>query len=130
MKILLENWRKYLKEDDDEDTFEMLLRKFPQSMAELDNYEHPELGRYELEYEVIPAENKVDLRYWLDSKIKHEGPPDSEDVDRIGLEGEIKEPVILDTRNDYTVEGRHRLASALKYGLDVPAIILVEPRSI
>ena len=33
---------------------------------------------------------------------------------------------LLDLRNDFTVEGRHRLAAALKYDLDVPALLIMD----
>ncbi len=67
---------------------------------------------------------RKDMKYWLRSKMLREGPADPDVVDEIGRAGRIHRPVILDASGDYTVEGRHRLAAALKWGLDVPVLIL------
>ena len=73
----------------------------------------------------IPYRNTKDIDFWLGSKTSIEGPAsDTLLVERIGKEGEIKRPVILDVDNDVTVEGRHRLAAAKKFKLDVPIVMI------
>jgi len=109
-----------------DDYLDGLLAKYPEAFDQLDNYEPLEFERYKVEFDIIPAENKEDIEFWLLSKIRHEGEPDQEWVDEIGKSGKIEQPVILDTRKNYAVEGRHRLAAALKYDLDVPALLLYE----
>ena len=51
-------------------------------------------------------------------------PPDKELINKIGNDGVIKTPVILDTDLDVTVSGRHRLAAGYDYNLPVPVIML------
>lgn len=73
---------------------------------------------------VMTAEG--DKKYWYENKAKMEGPPpDTDLINQICSDGEIKEPVILDVSAEYTVEGRHRLAAALQCDLDVPVITMV-----
>lgn len=113
-----------MSEEEYDEYFQVLLSKFWQSMAELDNYEPLEfLGR--IQYDVIPKEDKENIKYWLHSKEKIEGPADKKHVDEIGRSGKIRMPVVLDLRTDHTVEGRHRLAAALKYNLDVPVLMVL-----
>ena len=114
-----------MSEDEYVDTyFQNLMKLFPQSMHELDNY--VPLSRVRIQYDIIPKDRKEDIRFWLKSKTGLEGEPKSAHVREIGEDGEIREPVILDLRNDFTVEGRHRLAAALKYDLDVPALLIMD----
>lgn len=114
-----------MSEDEYVDTyFQNLMKLFPQSMHELDNY--VPLSRVRIQYDIIPKDRKEDIRFWLKSKTGLEGEPKSAHVRKIGEDGEIREPVILDLRNDFTVEGRHRLAAALKYDLDVPALLIMD----
>lgn len=103
-----------------------LIKLFPDSVIELDNATNPQ-DKIRIQYVIIPAENKTDLEFWLQSKLDIEGEPeDDELIDQIGKDGHIYRPVVLDTRNDYTVEGRHRLTAALKYNLDCPALLVIE----
>ena len=114
-----------MSEDEYVDTyFQNLMKLFPQSMHELDNY--VPLSRVRIQYDIIPKDRKEDIRFWLKSKTGLEGEPKSAHVRKIGEDGEIREPVILDLRNDFTVEGRHRLAAALKYDLDVPVLLIMD----
>lgn len=114
-----------MSEDEYVDTyFENLMKLFPQSMHELDNY--VPLSDVRIQYDIIPKDRKEDIRFWLKSKTGLEGEPKSAHVRKIGEDGEIREPVILDLRNDFTVEGRHRLAAALKYDLDVPVLLIMD----
>ena len=114
-----------MSEDEYVDTyFQYLMKLFPQSMHELDNY--VPLSRVRIQYDIIPKDRKEDIRFWLKSKTGLEGEPKSAHVRKIGEDGEIREPVILDLRNDFTVEGRHRLAAALKYDLDVPVLLIMD----
>ena len=114
-----------MSEDEYVDTyFQYLMKLFPQSMHELDNY--VPLSDVRIQYDIIPKDRKEDIRFWLKSKTGLEGEPKSAHVRKIGEDGEIREPVILDLRNDFTVEGRHRLAAALKYDLDVPVLLIMD----
>ena len=114
-----------MSEDEYVDTyFQNLMKLFPQSMHELDNY--VPLSDVRIQYDIIPKDRKEDIRFWLKSKTGLEGEPKSAHVRKIGEDGEIREPVILDLRNDFTVEGRHRLAAALKYDLDVPVLLIMD----
>jgi hypothetical protein len=74
---------------------------------------------------IILKSDKVTLRYWLNQKVNIEGAPDINLVDEIGLSDKITTPIILDCDREYCIEGRHRLAAALKYNLDCPLIDLV-----
>ena len=185
MKLLLENWRKYLEEgksvsktdihkladdkgilwdddrdfkswseeltgkscldkmsDDDLETVHRALEKRPSQLSKLKEDEEnipdevwDEIHMYldsigktiddvGIEQEVILASSKTDLEYWLKNKTDIEGEADPVDVDKICKDGKIKLPIIIDTTEEYTVEGRHRLAAALKCGLDVPVVAL------
>lgn len=115
-----------LSEDEYVDEYlQGLFAEFSHGMSELENY--VPLDRVRVQYVIIPKENKEDIKFWLRSKLDIEGPASDLDlVEKIGKDKEIKEPIILDTRDDFTVEGRHRLSAALTYGLDVPALLIME----
>ena len=120
MKKLLTEWRKFLKESE---------QNIPSEVMEeiLDYLDSVGKDMYDIgiELDVIPASSKNDWEYWLKNKVGREGePPDEELMDKICQHGKITTPIIIDTTSDHTVEGRHRLAAALKCGLDVPAAIL------
>ena len=105
-----------------------LIKQFPDSINELDNAINPQ-DKIRIQYVIIPAENKTDLKFWLQSKLDIEGEPeDQEGIDDIGKDGHIFRPVVLDTRNDFTIEGRHRLTAALKYNLDCPALLVLDEK--
>ena len=134
-KILFESYSKEqllnidpmeLSEDEYVDEYlQGLFAEFGHGMSELENY--VPLDRVRVQYVIIPKENKEDIRFWLKSKVGMEGPASDLDlVKKIGEDKKILEPVILDTRDDFTVEGRHRLSAALKYGLDVPALLIMD----
>ena len=134
-KILFESYSKQqllnidpmeLSEDEYVDEYlQGLFAEFSHGMSELENY--VPLDRVRVQYVIIPKENKEDIRFWLKSKLDMEGPASDLDlVKKIGEDKKILEPVILDTRDDFTVEGRHRLSAALKYGLDVPALLIMD----
>lgn len=104
----------------------ILIKKFPGPVIELDNAINPQ-DKIRIQYVIIPAENKTDLKFWLQSKLEMEGEPeDDELIEQIGEDGHIYCPIVLDTRNDYTIEGRHRLTAALKYNLDCPALLVLD----
>lgn len=65
-----------------------------------------------------------EIQYWLDTKTRLEGRPDAAVVRAIGKTGRIRRPVVIDTDVDLVVEGRHRLAAGLEYGLVVPVVFL------
>lgn len=115
-----------LSEDEYVDEYlQGLFAEFSHGMSELEKY--VPLDRVRVQYVIIPKENKEDIKFWLKSKIDMEGPASDLDlVKKIGEDKKILEPVILDTRDDFTVEGRHRLSAALEYGLDVPALLIME----
>jgi len=103
-----------------------LIKLFPDSVVELDQAVNPQ-DEIRIQYVIIPAENKTDLEFWLQSKLDIEGEPeDDELIEQIGKDGHIYRPVVLDTRNDYTIEGRHRLTAAIKYNLDCPALLVLD----
>jgi len=105
---------------------QILIKKFPDSVIELDNATNPQ-DKVRIQYVIIPAANKTDLKFWLQSKLEMEGEPeDDETIGQIGKDGVIYRPIVLDTRNDYTIEGRHRLTAALKYNLDCPALLVLD----
>ena len=69
-----------------------------------------------------------DIQYWFERKTAQEGmPEDQELINQIGEDRVIRTAVLLDPDNEYTIEGRHRLAAALKYKLAVPVAMLVWP---
>ena len=118
MKLLLENWRNYINE-----------QAIPDSvMDEIASYLHS-TGRtiddVGIEQDVIPGNNRTDIKYWLKSKTDFEGEPtDDELINQICKDGKITTPVIIDTDAEYTVEGRHRLFAALKCEIDVPVVVI------
>tara|TARA_R110000824_G_scaffold257814_1_gene446736 strand:+ start:237 stop:614 length:378 start_codon:yes stop_codon:yes gene_type:complete len=118
MKLLLENWKRYLNEEAISDSV----------MDEIASYLHS-TGRtiddVNIEQEIIPGTFRTDIEYWLKSKTDFEGDPtDDELIDQICRDGKITEPVIIDTDAEYTVEGRHRLFAALKCEIDVPVVMI------
>lgn len=105
-----------------------LIKQFPDSINELDNAINPQ-DKIRIQYVIIPAKNKTDLEFWLQSKLDLEGDPeDDELIDQMGKDGRIYRPVVLDTRDDFTIEGRHRLTAALKYNLDCPALLVLDEK--
>ncbi len=120
MKPIMENWRNYLNENEEKIPSEVMeeILDYLDSMGK----DASDIG---MELDTIPASSKNDLEYWLKNKVGREGePPDEELMDKICQHGKITTPIIIDTTEEHTVEGRHRLAAALKCGLDVPAVIL------
>ena len=118
MKLLLENWKRYLNEEAIPDRV----------MDEIASYLHS-TGRtiddVNIEQEIIPGTSRTDIEYWLKSKTDFEGDPtDDELIDQICRDGKITAPVIIDTDAEYTVEGRHRLFAALKCEIDVPVVMI------
>ena len=118
MKLLLENWRKYLNEEAIPDSV----------MDEIASYLHSSdrtIDDVDIEQDIIPGNNRTDIEYWLKSKTDHEGDPtDDELINQICKDGKITTPVIIDTDAEYTVEGRHRLFAALKCEIDVPVVMI------
>tara|TARA_Y100000593_G_scaffold4019_1_gene7893 strand:- start:30391 stop:30825 length:435 start_codon:yes stop_codon:yes gene_type:complete len=126
MKPIMENWRNYLNENEEKIPRKV---KIPSKVMEEIEVYLDSVGKdiYEIgmELDVIPASDKENLEYWLNNKVRREGePPDEELMDEICQDRKIRTPIIIDTTEEHTVEGRHRLAAALKCGLDVPAVIL------
>ena len=120
MKPIMENWKSYLNEIEENIPSEVMeeILDYLDSMGK----DASDIG---MELDTIPASSKNDLEYWLNNKVSREGePPDEELMDKICQHGKITTPIIIDTTEEHTVEGRHRLAAALKCGLDVPAVIL------
>jgi hypothetical protein len=118
LKLILENWKKYLKEEAIPDSV----------MDEIASYLHSSgrtLDDVDIEQDIIPGHSRTDIEYWLKSKIEYEGDPtDDELINQICKDGKITTPVIIDTDAEYTVEGRHRLFAALKCEIDVPVVII------
>ena len=118
MKLLFENWREYVNE-----------QVMPDSvMDEIASYLHS-TGRtiddVGIEQDIIPGNNRTDIKYWLKSKTNFEGEPTDDGlINQICKDGEITTPVIIDTDAEYTVEGRHRLFAALKCEIDVPVVMI------
>jgi hypothetical protein len=77
----------------------------------------------------IDADQKQELRALLREKVRSEGPPIASIVDEIGMTSPISRPVILDVDNGMVVEGRHRIAAALKYDLDLPFVMISSHRT-
>ena len=122
MKPIMENWKSYLNEIGENIPSEV--------MEEILDYlgsVGKNVSDIGMELDIIPASSKNDSEYWLKNKVSREGePPDEELVDKICQHGKITTPIIIDTTSDHTVEGRHRLAAALKCGLDVPVVVLFD----
>tara|TARA_B100000941_G_C28431762_1_gene514643 strand:- start:440 stop:817 length:378 start_codon:yes stop_codon:yes gene_type:complete len=118
MKLLFENWREYVNE-----------QVMPDSvMDEIASYLHS-TGRtiddVGIEQDIIPGNNRTDIKYWLKSKTNFEGEPTDDGlINQICKDGKITTPVIIDTDAEYTVEGRHRLFAALKCEIDVPVVMI------
>lgn len=98
----------------------------PETISEIKDYaENFGFSKFDITLDTIQPSEKEDLKFWLRSKTSLErDPEDFELIDQIGKNGKINRPIIIDTDGDYTVEGRHRLAAALKYNLPVPVVIL------
>lgn len=99
----------------------------PETIQEILDYNHGmHLGPpLYYRFDVIPSTNESDIDFWLNEKLQFEGePPDKLLIETIGLEEEIKRPIILDIDNNHTVEGRHRLFAAKEFGLDVPIVMI------
>ena len=62
-----------------------------------------------------------DKEKWLQTKQEEPRP---EIVDELCEIGSIRRPIVVDMDHDILVWGRHRLAAALKCGLDVPVITI------
>ena len=118
MKLLMENWRKYINEQTIPDSV----------MDEIASYLHSTgrtIDNVSIEQDIIPGNNRTDIKYWLKSKTDFEGEPtDDELINQICKDGKITTPVIIDTDAEYTVEGRHRLFAALKCEIDVPVVVI------
>jgi hypothetical protein len=88
------------------------------------------LEKSEVSFEFGELTSKIDIEYWLKSKLKTEGLIlDESLIESIGKSGKIFTPILLDTDLEYTIEGRHRLMAALRYGLTVPLYCLVRKNS-
>lgn len=91
-------------------------------------YEKTLVARYEM---LSPSDkhSRARMKRWLKFKIDNEGPPDEEIVARYG-EGIWKNAPIFVVAEDlpfYTTpigQGRHRVAAALKYGVDLPVLVI------
>ena len=125
MKLLFENWRKYLTEQ------EVLQGNVMDEIISYLDSTGRTINDVSIEEEIIPASAQDDIEYWLTNKIRHEGDPtDEELIDDVCREGRITTPVIIDIDREYTVEGRHRLFAALKCGLDVPVVAIFDKEEI
>lgn len=90
----------------------------------LNNYVNP---KYDIEiiYDVIPKDDVENIKFWLNTKIKSEGPPpDKKLIKQICKDGKINNPVLLDLDFDVAIEGRHRLFAAAACKLDVPVLMI------
>lgn len=96
-----------------------------ETLAEIEAYAHGmHLDPIYFVRDTIPADDREAIAFWLKTKTDLEGPPIRALVEEIAAEGHILRPVVLDVKNDLAVEGRHRLAAALKYGFDVPVVLI------
>jgi len=68
----------------------------------------------------ITGDDEDTLESWIDE----DAPLSRVRVEQIATEGLIPERVILDVDTGTTVDGNHRLAAGLEYGMDVPAVLL------
>lgn len=74
----------------------------------------------------ILASDTDTLKHLFKTKVAQEGKlTDLNLIKTIGKDKRILEPILIDEGADTVVEGRHRLAAALKYKLDVPYISFV-----
>ena len=120
MKLLLENWREYLKEDDFQpptqeavdDDIDKYLKKSGLTRNEV-NIEKDEIKKDEKEIKNLARKAK-DLVGDITDKM----------VTDIGNDGKIKKPVILNRDTDEIIDGKHRFIAAEKYGLDLPVVYI------
>ncbi len=115
MKLIIENWKRFINENISQ-----------QTMFEITQYLYDvglELDDVSIGSEVMRS--KEDKEFWLKSKLDFEGDPHDEKlIDQICKDGVIKEPIIIDLDQEYTIEGRHRLAAALRCNIDMPVVFI------
>lgn len=88
------------------------------------------VGQPRIFYKRDVMTSRADVKFWYENKVRFEGlPPDRLLVARICNEGKIWRPVIIDVDREWAVEGRHRLAAALRCNLPVPIVMFSRRRA-
>ncbi|MBJ40313.1 MAG: hypothetical protein CMD83_17970 [Gammaproteobacteria bacterium] len=130
MKPIMGNWKNYLNEIEEKIPRKVKIpSKVMEEILDYLNSVGKDLSDIDMQLDTIPASDEKNLKYWLNKKVRWEGePPDEELMDEICQYGKITTPIIIDITSDHTVEGRHRLAAALRCEkeLDVPVVMLFD----
>jgi len=118
MKLLLENWREYMSEEEFQPpTQKAVDNDIDEYLGELG------LGRGDVDIEETRITDKVEIQK-LAQKARSLGNIADKMVADIHNDGEIKKPVILNKDTDEIIDGKHRFIAAEEYGLDLPVIYI------
>jgi|10_taG_2_1085330.scaffolds.fasta_scaffold123990_2 hypothetical protein len=121
MKLLLENWREYIKEEDE---FQPPTQEAVDD--DIDKYlEDLGLSRDEVKIEKDKiGKDKKEIKNFADKARELPGNITDKMVTDIGNDGKIKKPVILNKDTDEIIDGKHRFIAAEEYGLDLPVVYI------
>ena len=120
MKFLLENWRKYLNEEEFQPATEEAVEK------DIDNY-LSKIGKTRDGVEITRGEEITDSAVIKDlaKQAMAQGNVQDDMITKIGAEGVIKKPVIVDKGTTLRiVDGKHRFIAAEKFNLKLPVVYI------
>jgi hypothetical protein len=122
MKLLLENWREYIKEEDE---FQPPTQEAVD--ADIDEYlKKLGLTRDDVDIsEVVTITDSSEIASLANQAREMEGAIQDEMLDNIRRARAIEKPVIIDKgTTDRIVDGKHRFIAAAEYGLDLPVVYI------
>jgi hypothetical protein len=120
MKLLLENWREYLNEEEFQPATEEAVED------DIDNFLN-KIGKTRDDVNIIRGEEITDPTVIKDLAKQAMAQGDIQDdmITKIGAEGVIKKPVIIDKGTTLRiVDGKHRFIAAEKYNLNLPVVYI------
>jgi len=120
MKLLLENWREYLNEEEFQPATEEAVED------DIDNYLN-KIGKTRDDVNIIRGEEITDEGTIKDlaNQAMAQGGIQDDMITKIGAEGIIKKPVIVDKGTTLRiVDGKHRFIAAEKYNLNLPVVYI------
>ena len=120
MKLLLENWREYLNEEEFQPATEEAVED------DIDNFLN-KIGKTRDGVNIIRGEEITDPTVIKDLAKQAMAQGDIQDdmITKIGAEGVIKKPVIIDKGTTLRiVDGKHRFIAAEKYNLNLPVVYI------
>ena len=120
MKLLLENWRKYLNEEEFQPATEEAVED------DIDNFLN-KIGKTRDDVNIIRGEEITDEGTIKDlaNQAMAQGGIQDDMITKIGAEGIIKKPVIIDKGTTLRiVDGKHRFIAAEKYNLNLPVVYI------